>query len=141
MQYLEARLGIVFSVICSILITRLSQFKTNFDFTHALFQVVQASITLQHNTLHFFCLYRPPCNRQTNLPDSMFTEHLPDLDYINNLPELVCLVGDKNMYFDATPQSLTKQTLTTFSLCSLVQVINKPIHKCGYDIDWVVFLT
>ena len=28
-------------------------FKTCFDFTHASFEVVQASITLQHNTLHF----------------------------------------------------------------------------------------
>ena len=37
-------------------------FKTNFDFTHTSFEVVQASITLQHNTLHFFCLYRPPPN-------------------------------------------------------------------------------
>ena len=35
-------------------------FKTNFDFTHTSFEAVQASITLQHNTLHFFCLYRPP---------------------------------------------------------------------------------
>ena len=38
-------------------------FKTNFDFTHTSFEVVQASITLQHNTLHFLCLYRPPPNR------------------------------------------------------------------------------
>ena len=38
-------------------------FKTNLDFTHTSFEVVQASITLQHNTLHFFCLYRPPQNR------------------------------------------------------------------------------
>ena len=29
-------------------------FKTNFDFTHTSFEVLQASITLQHNTLHFF---------------------------------------------------------------------------------------
>ena len=29
-------------------------FKTNFDFTHTSFEVVQASITLHHNTLHFF---------------------------------------------------------------------------------------
>ena len=48
-------------------------FKTNFDFTHTSFEVVQASITLQHNTLHFFCLYRPPPNRRNNLTDSMFT--------------------------------------------------------------------
>ena len=62
-------------------------FKTNFDFTHTSFEVVQASITLQHNTLHFFRLYRPPPNRRINLTDSMFTEQLPDLlDYANNLP-------------------------------------------------------
>ena len=54
-------------------------FKTNFDFTHTSFEVVAASITLQHNTLHFFCLYRPPPNRRNNLTDSMFTEQLPDL--------------------------------------------------------------
>ena len=48
-------------------------FKTNFDFTHTSFEVVQASITLQHNTLHFFCLYRPPPNQRNNLTDSMFT--------------------------------------------------------------------
>ena len=76
-------------------------FKTNFDFTHTSFKVVQASITIQHNTLHFFCLYRPPPNQQNNLTDSMFTEQLPDLlDYGNNLPGFVCLVGDMNIHFD-----------------------------------------
>ena len=38
-------------------------FKAKFDFTHTLFEIVQASITLQHNTLNFFCLYRPPPNQ------------------------------------------------------------------------------
>ena len=54
-------------------------FKTNFDFTHTSFEVVKASITLQHNSLHFFCLYRPPPNRRNNHTDSMSTEQLPDL--------------------------------------------------------------
>ena len=44
-------------------------FKTNFDFTHKSFEVVQASITLQHNTQHIFCLYRPPPNRRSYLTD------------------------------------------------------------------------
>ena len=114
-------------------------FKANFDFTHTSFEVVQASITLQHNTLHFFCLYRPPPNRQNNLTDSMFNEQLPDLfDYIDNLPGFVCLVGVMNIHFDNPLQSLSKHTLTTLSLYSLVQVINKPSHKCGHIIDWVV---
>ena len=47
-------------------------FKTSFDFTHTSFEVVQASITLQHNTLHFFCLYRPPPNRRNNLTDYVY---------------------------------------------------------------------
>ena len=114
-------------------------FKTNFDFTHTSFEVVQASITLQHNTLHFFCLYRPPPNRRNNLTDSMFSEQLPDLlDYVNSLPGIVCLVGDMNIHFDNPLQSLTKQTLSTLSLCGLVQVINKPTHRCGHIIDWVI---
>ena len=114
-------------------------FKTNFDFTHTSFEVVQASITLQRNTIHFFCLYRPPPNRRNNLTDSMFTEQLPDLlDYVNSLPGFVCLVGDMNIHFDNPFQSLTKQTLSTLSLYNLVQVINKPTHRCGHIIDWVI---
>ena len=114
-------------------------FKTNICFTHTSFEVVKASITLQHNIQHFFCLYRPPPNQQSNLTDSMLTEQLPDLhDYANNLPGFVCLVGDMNIHFDNPLQSLTKQTLTTLCLHNLVQVINKPTHRCGHVIDWVI---
>ena len=91
-------------------------FKTSFDFTHTSFEVVQASITLQHNTLHSFCLHRPPPNRRNKLTDSMFTEQLPNvLDYVNSLPGFVCLVGDMNIHFDNPLQSLTKQNLSTLS--------------------------
>ena len=100
---------------------------------------MQASISLQHNTLHFFCLFRPPPNRRNNLTDSMFTEQLPDLlDYIDKLPGFVSLVGDMNIYFIYPLQSLTKQTLTTLNLYDIVQVINKPTHKCDHVIDCVV---
>ena len=113
--------------------------KTNFDFTHTSFEVVLASITLQQNTLHIFCLYRSPPNRQNNLTDSMFTEQLPDLhDYVNNLPVFVFLVGDMNIHFDNPLQSQTKQTLTTLSLYDLVKVIKKLTHRCGHIIDWVI---
>ena len=47
-------------------------FKTNFDFTHTSFEVVQASNILLHNTHHFFCLYRPPPNRRNNLTDYVY---------------------------------------------------------------------
>ena len=69
----------------------------------------------------------------------MFTEQIHDLlDYVNNLPGYVCLVCDINIHFDNPLQSLTKQTLTTLSLCNIVQVINKPTHRCGHIIDWVI---
>ena len=69
----------------------------------------------------------------------MFTEQLPDLlDYVNNIPGFACLVGDMNIHFDDPLQSLTKRTLTTFSFYNIVQVINKPNHRCGHIIDWVI---
>ena len=43
-----------------------------------------------------------------------------------------------NIHFDNPLQSLTKQTLSTLSLYSLVQVINKPTHRCGHISDWVI---
>ena len=54
---------------------------------------------------------------------------------MNNLQGLV---GDMNIHFDNQLQSLTKQTLTTLSLYSLVKVINKPTYRCGHIIDWVI---
>ena len=69
----------------------------------------------------------------------MFTEQLPDLlDYVNNLPGFVCLVGDMNIHFDNPLQSQTTQNLTTLSFHNLVQVINKPTHRCGHIIDWAI---
>ena len=101
---------------------------------------MQALITLQHNTLHFFSLNRPRPNRRNYLTDSMFTEQLPEVFYyVNNLSGLVCLDGDMNILFDNPLQSLTKQTLTTLCLYSLVQVINEPTHWCGHIIDRVIF--
>ena len=69
----------------------------------------------------------------------MFTEQLPDLlDYVNNLQGFACLVGDMNIHFDNPLQSPTKQTLATLSPHNLVQVIDKPTHRCGHIIDWVI---
>ena len=84
-------------------------FKTNFEFTHTSFELVQASITLQHNSLHIFYLYRPPPNRRNNPTDSMFTEQLPDIhDYMNNLPGLVFIVGDMSIHIDNPLQSIIR---------------------------------
>ena len=112
-------------------------FKTNFYFTCTSFEVVQASITLQPNALCFFF-----CTAQHQTAEAilliMFTEQLPDLNYANNLPGYVCLVGDMNIHFDNPLQSLTKQTLTTLSLYNLVQVISMPTHRCEHIIDRII---
>ena len=114
-------------------------FKTNIDFTYTLVKVVLASVTIQHNTLHFFSLYSIFHPTDKTILLTMFTEQLSDLlDYIDNLPGLVCLGGDMNINFDNPQQSATKQTFPTLNLCSLVQVINEPTNKCGHIINWVV---
>ena len=63
-------------------------------------EVVQASITSQHNTLHVFCLYRPPPYRQNNLTNYVYQKKLHDLDDVSNLSSHVCLVGDMSIYTD-----------------------------------------
>ena len=79
-------------------------FKTNFDFAHTSFEVVQASITLQLNTLHFYVCTALQQTDETILLTlflTLFTEQLPDLlDYVNNLHGFFCLVGDMNIHFD-----------------------------------------
>ena len=130
----RSRGGVIVTIYTYILGSNIT-FKTNFDFTHTSFEEVQAS----NNLLLCSCLYRPPLNRRNNLPDSMFTEKLPDLpDYISNLRGFSCLVGDMNIRFDNPLQSLTKQKVRTSNLCCLVQVINEPTHMCGHIIVWVV---
>ena len=111
-------------------------YKTNFKFAHTSFEVVLSSIILQDNALHFFCSYRPPPSRRNNLTDTIFTEQLPDLlYYVNNLPELVCLVGDMNIHIDNPLQSISIQTWTSLSLNSLVKLINAPTHTCGHIVE------
>ena len=122
----------------NLLLARTSHLKQNFILlTRSIIDRSSADInyfTAQHTI--FSCLDGPPPNQQNNLTDSMFIEQVPDLlDYGNNLPGFACLVGDMNFYNPL--QSLTKHTLTTLSLCSLVQVINKPTHMCGNIIDCV----
>ena len=46
-------------------------FKTNFDSIHTSFEVVQASITLQHNTIHFFLLV-PPSTKPTKQSNRLY---------------------------------------------------------------------
>ena len=126
------------ATVCKSTLGSNNKFKKNFEFNHTSFEVVQALITLQHNTLHFFCLSALHQADETILL-TMFTEQLPDLlNYVNNFPGFVCLVGDMNIHFDNPLQSLTKQTLTTLSLYNLDQVINKTTHKCAHIIDWVI---
>ena len=48
------------ATICKSILDSTIIFKTKVDFTHTSFEIVHASITLQHSTLYFFCLYRPP---------------------------------------------------------------------------------
>ena len=82
---------------------------------------------LLYNTTHYiFSVCTALHQTDETILLTTFTEQLPDLhDYVNNLPGFVYL-GDMNIHFDNSLQSLTKQTLSTLSLYDLVQVINKP---------------
>ena len=67
----QSRSGGIATIYKSILGSNIA-FNINFDFTHTSFEVAQASITLQHNTLHLLLLYRCPPNRRNNLTDYVY---------------------------------------------------------------------
>ena len=62
----RSRGGVIATVYKSTLGSNIT-FKTSFDFTHTSFVVLQASITLHHNTLHFF-LSVPTSTKPTKQP-------------------------------------------------------------------------
>ena len=70
----------------------------------------------------------------------MFTEQLPDLlDYISNLPGLVCLVVDMNIHSDNPLQSLTNQTLTTLNLYDLSKSLMGPLIYAVISLTGLLF--
>ena len=71
---------------------------------------------------------------------TMFTEQLPDLlNYVDNLQGFGSLVGYMNIHLDNPLQSQTKQTMTTLSLHSHVQVINEPTHSAVMSLTGLLF--
>ena len=69
----------------------------------------------------------------------MFTDQLPDLlDYINTLHGHLCLLGDVNVHFDKPNEPLTKTTVEILDMYNLKQIVDRPTHKRGHVIDWIV---
>ena len=71
----------------------LLDFNTDYLLSFRLFLTralcVESVVTLQRNTF----LYQPTNDTVLLTPCSLFTEK-PDVDYINNLPLIVCVVGE-----------------------------------------------
>ena len=114
-------------------------FKSDFNFNHVSFELVQVSVTLQYTALHFVCLYRPPPNHKNKLTDSMFLEQFPDLlDMCNSLHGQLCILGDINIHYDCPNSPLTAKTLDILQMYNLKQMVTEPTHRRGHTIDWVL---
>lgn len=48
------------------------------------------------------------------------------------------MLGDVNIHFDKTHESLTKQTIEILHMYSLQQIVDKPTHRRGHTINWIV---
>lgn len=113
--------------------------KSSFDFPHTSFQLVKASVTLQHGALHLLCLYRPPPSDRNKLTNAMFVEQLPALmDYVNNLHGHVCFLGDANVHFNSPEEHFPKQVIRVISMFGFNQIVNEKTQKRGNTLDWVV---
>ena len=89
--------------------------------------------TEQHTT---FFLSVPPSTKPPKQSYWLYVYWTAAWPWLRKQPPRICL----SCWWYEYPiwQSLTKQTLTTLSFYNLVQVINKPTHRCGHIIDRVI---
>ncbi|WP_374211094.1 endonuclease/exonuclease/phosphatase family protein, partial [Thiolapillus sp.] len=106
------------------------------------FEAVEMRLSLDHVSVVFVCLYRPPPSKRNKLTNSMFLEEFPELlsQYADSRRDVVYL-GDFNFHYDDSSDGQVSRLKTLLSDHSLTQLVNVPTHKCGHILDWVVVHT
>ena len=114
-------------------------FKTNFDFTHTSFEVVQASISLQLNTLHFFiCTALNQTDETILLTLCLLNSCLTFTITLKTSQDLFVLlvIWISTLTIHYNHQSNRLWLFLVF--ISLSKVTKMPTHRCGHIIDWVI---
>ncbi|XP_070212567.1 uncharacterized protein [Littorina saxatilis] len=113
---------------------------SDFPFSHSTFELAQLTLSFQQRVVNILTVYRPPPSKKNKFTDAKFLEQLPDfLEYANNLPGSLLIVGDFNYHFDTPSHFYTSKVLDVLNMFDLCQSVSEPTHVRGHIVDWVVF--
>ena len=108
-------------------------------FHHPSFEIVHMKFAVPQSTIHVFVIYRPPPSKKNKLTDSMFfPEFYQLLDMSNGLNGVPLVLGDINFHFNKPNHPSTVKLLDMFDQFRFVQSVNKPTHRLGNTLDWVI---
>ena len=103
------------------------------------FEAVQLNISLSEKHFTVLCVYRPPRSKKNKIPDSVFlNEFCSAIDTLSTSYKNLIVIGDLNIHFDVTTESLPKHCLTILNERGLKQLITGPTQDSGHTLDVVI---
>ena len=116
-------------------------FVSSFPFEHLTFELVHLKLVLPSSPVtNIFGIYRPVPSKKNKLTPSMFINELPDfLEFLNDLPGTVLLIGDFNFHFNKPTVGYTPEVLEILDTFGLKQSVQETTNKQGNIVDWVVY--
>ena len=103
------------------------------------FECTKSDVVLNGTNIMFVCIYRPPPSTVNGLTTVGFLSDFQDfLDTLTFLNKEVLIVGDINLHFDEPNDRYVKKMIDILSARNLIQIVNKPTHRNGHIIDWII---
>ncbi|KAK7092915.1 hypothetical protein V1264_008591 [Littorina saxatilis] len=108
-----------------------------FDFLS--FELCKTKIRHCNQDLTFLCVYRPPPNKKNKLSTPQFLAEFTELlDEYANLHCNLVVVGDINLHYDSQSDLNVNTLKTLLPTLNLSQLVDRPTHRRGHTLDWVV---
>ena len=102
------------------------------------FELLEMKIKLKTNDVNIKCIYRPPSGDTNPTPAPLVREELDKLfSTIHFSKGFPIIFGDFNFHFDQDTSQVTK-IKEILAHHSLLQLVDKPTHRGGHILDWVV---
>ena len=65
-------------------------------------------------------------------------EFLNLLDFSNSITDKTSILGDFNLHFEQPNSPDVSKFLESIKIFDLMQTVDKPTHRCGYILDWIL---
>ena len=108
-----------------------------FDFKS--FQAAQICLNISNTPISFICVYRPTKSKINVCTDTEYVNELGEmLDTVNIDHKHVIVLGDLNIHFDVTTNTVTNKVLSLLDRHNMHQYITGPTHIKGHTLDVII---